>query len=177
MLDLAGEGIVVGVHHDVEEEGVHHEDLIVVQEAALVLRVQHDLDLGHIGPNQEDGGGQLHGLNQVGGVLDQQLDLLLFLTWLSRGHRGVDALRLLRRCLDLLLLGEDGALDNLVGTLQGLLDLDRLLLGCQCLHDLLCVSALVDLEDLESLLDAGSQVLLAPQLLLGVLIQLGVALL
>ena len=43
------------VHHDVEEEGVHDENLIIVEEATLVLGVEHDLNLRHIGPNQKDG--------------------------------------------------------------------------------------------------------------------------
>jgi len=46
---------VVGVHHYLEEKAVHEEDLIVAKEPALVLGVQHNLDLAHIGSNQEDG--------------------------------------------------------------------------------------------------------------------------
>lgn len=59
------------VHHDVEEEGVHGEDLIIVEEATLVLSVEHHLDHGHVGANEENGRSQLHSFNQVGGFLDQ----------------------------------------------------------------------------------------------------------
>jgi hypothetical protein len=72
----------------------------------------------------------------------------------------------------LLLVGEDGALHYLVCTLQRFLLLDRFLLGWLHLDVLFVLSALVDFKNSDCFLDAGLQIFLASQLLLGILVKL-----